>query len=257
MKLSWIGNFGKIEKVVAEEATLNKIIGFMDSLDWKEFHQVVLEKDSDNWIEVGGSLERDGFSAVISHDKEQFVISHAPASVSEMKRMLIMYFQGDTSITEVYFFPGLSKPLPKRFSMDLILKEEKQRFRRWILASGILLLLILLFYFVLNEQTKLWGKEKDFVRAEVVDKKWKPAFLGYYLYEINYSFTHSGISYSGKTKAGHSSKRDLKPGDPIQVSFDLEHPENNAYVARIVKKTNLSSESPGSRSFKQKLDKAN
>ncbi len=250
MKLIWIGNFGETETVVAEDATLDGLIVLIDSLDWQKFHQVVLEKDSENWIEVGGSLKTHGLAAVICHDNEHFVIATEPASIGEMKRILTLYFQGDKRITQDFYFPGLSTPLPKRTSLVAVLKEEK-RLRRRVLAAVILLVVIGLIFYNLNEQSKLLGKPTELARAEVVDKKWRPRLMGYYLYTITYRFTHNGKSYTGITLAGFSAKRDLLPCDPILIRYEVDHPENNAYEARIVKKHNRSVGNVGSREVKK------
>ena len=161
MKLIRISNFGETEEVVSEKASLNEVISLVDALNWQHFHQVVLQKDSENWIEVGGSLNTHGLAAVICHDNEHFVIATAPASIGEMKRILTLYLQGDKRITEDYYFPGLSKPLPKRTSLEAVLKEEKQRLRRRVLAAVILFVVIGLIVYNLNEQSKLLGKPTE------------------------------------------------------------------------------------------------
>jgi len=74
MKLIRIGNFGEIEEVVSEKASLYEVISLVDALNWQHFHQVVLQKDTENWIEVGGSLNTHGLAAVICHDNEHFVM---------------------------------------------------------------------------------------------------------------------------------------------------------------------------------------
>ncbi|MCC5939107.1 MAG: hypothetical protein JJU34_17645 [Lunatimonas sp.] len=45
MKLILIANFGETESVIAEEATLAEVEALMDSLDWQNFHQVVLQRN--------------------------------------------------------------------------------------------------------------------------------------------------------------------------------------------------------------------
>jgi ATP-dependent Clp protease adapter protein ClpS len=74
MKLILIGNFGETEEVVSEKASLYEVISLVDALNWQHFHQVVLQKDTENWIEVGESLKTHGLAAVICHDNEHFVM---------------------------------------------------------------------------------------------------------------------------------------------------------------------------------------
>lgn len=238
---------------MAKKATLDGLIALIDSLDWQKFHQVVLEKDSENWIEVGGSLKRHGLAAIISHNGEPFIIANKPASIGEMKRILTLYFQGDKRITQDYYFPGLSNPLPKRTSLEAVLKEERQRLWRRVLAAVILFVVIGLIFYNLNEQSKLLGKPTELARAEVVDREWKPGLMGYYLYRITYKFSYNGKTYAGITRAGFSAKRELLPGDPILIRYEVNHPENNAYEARIVKKHNRSVGNVSSRAIKEKM----
>ena len=197
-------------------------------------------------------MKTHGLSAVICHENEHFVIATAPASIGEMKRILTLYFQGDKRITQDFYFPGLSTPLPKRTSLEAVLKEEKQRLHRRILAAVILFVVVGLIVYNLNEQSKLLGKPTEVARAEVVDREWKPGLMGYYLYRITYKFSYNGKSYAGITRAGFSAKRELLPGDPNVIRYEVDHPENNAYEARIVKKPIKSSGNVGSRAIKEK-----
>lgn len=151
MRLSWIGNFGETEKVISEKATLTDIVALMDSLDWMEFHQVVLERDSGNWIEVGGSLNTHGLSVVISHYGVPSIIANAPASVGEMKRILTLYFQGDKRITDDFYFPGLSNRSPKRRSQEVVTKEKKQRLQIRVLVVVILSIILGLIFFIVKD----------------------------------------------------------------------------------------------------------
>jgi len=235
MKLILIANFGETERVITEEATLAEVEALMDSLDWQNFHQVVLQRDPENWLEVGGSLQSDGLAAIIFHNNQEFVIAHEPTSIAELKRMLAFYIHGDTRILEGYFFPGLSRPLQRVFPIATEEKQPKKLLRR-ILMLLVLILIVGIVYYNMNVQAKFIGESTEVARAVVIDRKWNPSFMGYYLYTITYQFNYAGQSYSSTTNAGFSKKRDLKSGDFVLVEFIVGRPEINAYKARIVKK---------------------
>lgn len=95
MKLTVLSNYGSKEKVISENATADQIIETMLSIDWKVFHQVILGKDNDDWLEVGGNLKSDGLSVTYEEMGQQYFIVKPPVSVDQMTKILLSYHAGD------------------------------------------------------------------------------------------------------------------------------------------------------------------
>ncbi len=95
MRLRVISDYGEAERVAADEATPEIVKSTMRSLNWKRFHQVVLERPNGDWLEVGGSMNpSDGFSVMYEEDGKQFVIKAPPTTTDEMMTMLLSYLSG-------------------------------------------------------------------------------------------------------------------------------------------------------------------
>ncbi len=95
MKLIVLSHYGTVEKKISDSITVEGIITTMNTLDWQDFHQVVLSTSNKNWIEVGGNLKEDGLSAMYEENGKQFVINKQPVSVKHMTDMLLSYFKRD------------------------------------------------------------------------------------------------------------------------------------------------------------------
>jgi hypothetical protein len=100
MKLTVLSNYGENEKTVSDSATIEQVNSTMQTLDWKEFHQVVLEQENGDWIEVGGNLSEDGLSAMYEESGDQYVINQPPSSVKHMTEILSSYLHGDNKYRE-------------------------------------------------------------------------------------------------------------------------------------------------------------
>ena len=96
LKLYVISQYGKVEKTITESPTIEIIKNTMNTLDWKKFHQVILEKENKDFIEVSGSLDpADGFSSLFQEGGKQYVIKIPPHSTLQMENILISYFYQD------------------------------------------------------------------------------------------------------------------------------------------------------------------
>ena len=95
MKLTVIENYGSRVKEISQYATVREITDTMNSINWKDFHQVVLTNDENNWVEVGGNITDDGLSVVYAEDKVQYIIVDPPTTVERMTKILLSYFAGD------------------------------------------------------------------------------------------------------------------------------------------------------------------
>ena len=104
MKLWALSNYGETEQLISNRANEALIKSSINSLNWKEFHQVILEKSSGDFIEVGGSLGEDGLSAIYQKDEEQFVIISKPKSVEELTSILVLYFKDHEELIQKYKF---------------------------------------------------------------------------------------------------------------------------------------------------------
>ena len=96
MKLVVYSNYGSSQKTISDSADEKVVVNTMKSLDWKGFHQVVLEQENGDWLEVGGSLDpSDGLSVMFEEGGKQHVIETAPTKVEEMTEMLLGYLSGN------------------------------------------------------------------------------------------------------------------------------------------------------------------
>ncbi len=95
MKLTVLSDYGAEENTISEDATAEEIVQAVESLNWADFHQVVLEKSNGDWIDVGGNLGDDGLSVMYEEGGEQHVIVTPPTTVDQMKTILLSYLAGD------------------------------------------------------------------------------------------------------------------------------------------------------------------
>lgn len=83
-------------QVVFDRPTAATVRETVESLSWKEITFVVLEVDSENWLEFsGGSDPSDGFSARYMEDGREFVIVDPPSSTGIGIALLQLYLVGD------------------------------------------------------------------------------------------------------------------------------------------------------------------
>ncbi len=95
MKLTIIENYGSRVKEISQNANIHEITNTMNSINWKNFHEVVLTIDKNNWIDVSGNLTDDGLSVVYAEDKTQYIIVDPPTTVEQMIAILLSYHAGD------------------------------------------------------------------------------------------------------------------------------------------------------------------
>ena len=96
MKLILLSDYGSSEKIISNEPTEKMIIELIDSLDWNNFYQVIIEKENKDYMEVSGSLDpADGLSALYQEKNKQYVIVNPPKTIEELKKIAISYFKND------------------------------------------------------------------------------------------------------------------------------------------------------------------
>ena len=69
-----LSDYGSVEKINLPNILENDIVTIMKDIDWRQFHQVVLSRNDNDWIEVGGNLGKDGLSCMYEENGEVFVI---------------------------------------------------------------------------------------------------------------------------------------------------------------------------------------
>jgi hypothetical protein len=95
MKLTVIANYGSDVNEISSSVTVEKIEQTMNSINWNNFHQVVLSLNDHSWIEVGGNLTDDGLSVTYEENGRQYIIDQPPSSVDGMIKILLSYYAGD------------------------------------------------------------------------------------------------------------------------------------------------------------------
>jgi hypothetical protein len=92
MNMTVLSNYGADRSVIDREVTHELIEEVVRELDWQQFHQVILEKEDGDRLEVGGSLDpSDGLSVLYEESGKQFVIADAPGSIEELIAFLRGY----------------------------------------------------------------------------------------------------------------------------------------------------------------------
>ena len=103
MKLLVLSNYGESEKIITTNPKSEQITQLEDSLDWNQFHQVVLEQETGDFMEAGGSLE-DGLSVLYQEKEQQYVIVNPPKTIEDLTAILILYLDNDNSFKTKYQF---------------------------------------------------------------------------------------------------------------------------------------------------------
>jgi hypothetical protein len=95
-RMTVLSDYGEVERYISEQATVQDIVEQMGSLDWSGFHQVILQRENGDLLEVGGSLDpEDGLSIIYNEGGEEFVTTTPPQTVDEMTRTLQLYLAND------------------------------------------------------------------------------------------------------------------------------------------------------------------
>jgi len=96
-------DYGSKTTVKIDNPSEADVLGWIDKLDWNEFHQVILEHDENNCFEVGGSLNpTDGLSSMARLGADDYVIAEAPTTIDQLKALIISYHKNDDKWKQVY-----------------------------------------------------------------------------------------------------------------------------------------------------------
>lgn len=104
MKLTVLSNYGSQTSLVSNVVTIDQIKETMQSINWDNFHQVILEQSNGNYIEVSGNLASDGLSVMYQEGRKQFFTSTPPSTVEAMTTILLSYYAGDGNYKTRYVF---------------------------------------------------------------------------------------------------------------------------------------------------------
>lgn len=95
MKLTALSNYGSKTNEISTFVTIDQIKETMNSINWKDFHQVILEKNNSDYLEVSGNITDDGLSVMYQEKGKQYFIANPPTTVAQMIIILLSYHSGD------------------------------------------------------------------------------------------------------------------------------------------------------------------
>lgn len=241
IELRLLTDKGKKEVVIEKSASVQAIQATMESLDWNEFHLVILSKNDHDSISVGGSLHKDGLACAYEENGEQYVIDEAPTSVGQMTEMLVSYFKGDGAFKRKYKFSGEADDIKqkeedqKKFEVwkaGFLVQQKKDRLQHFKRIAIILLLLATIWtglYLWYSGEWQFIGQETAFTKAEIVNTQFHHIGRGKYIQIATYAFEYGNETYTGTyeiwTRPGMQTI-----GNFIKVKFSTSHPNRSKKV---------------------------
>lgn len=207
-------NYGSKEIMNQKNISIQLIKESMNRLDWNNYHQVILSKNENDWIEVGGNLTIDGLSCMYEENNEQFVIDIAPTTVEQMIDILLSYYNGDEKFKVKYKFTGEKESTVKEGGEKrnfIIWKQEFQqnqkkenidKIKRVIITLVIIIVLSLMSYYWYTDELKFFGQKTKYSQAKIVNTQMRHIGRGYYLQYVTYEFDFKNKTYTGTFKAG-------------------------------------------------------
>lgn len=218
---------GNLE-ILSEETSLTQANQVINSLDWKEFNIVTLEKDENNWLDVSGNLGEDGLSVSYSKNKYVKIFDDSPTSVSQVLELVQLFYENEERLTS-FTFELRPEVAPNNSHNKWKEKYEAQKksagknlVLRTIGALIIVGLVGLFVYAFYTEELRFLGHSTDNTKAIVTKVDWQRVSGGY-IQLVTYEFEWEGKKYSGHFKGteftGKHSVNDL-----VNVKFSLENP---------------------------------
>ena len=249
MELLVISDYGSKEEIKKTNVSLQEIQKIMDDINWEHFHQVILSRSENDFIEVGGNLNEDGLACIFEKNNEQFVIDEAPTSVEQITEILISYFKGEEEFLRKYKFTGEADEKTRKeeeskkynewkinYEKELK-KENKLKIRRFILVNLIVISIATLAYFGFTGELKFIGQKTEFTKARIVNTQMQHLGRGKYLQIVTYEFQYSDKKYSGKFRAGKGIGIQ-KVGGFVKVKFSISNPNRSLMKGVYKTKTN-------------------
>lgn len=230
MELILINGFESDEEVISRDAAWEEVETCFDAIDWFAFHILILRKDDENTVEVGGSLIADGLSATITIAGEVFVIDSPPENLRMAKEILRSFYGHPQTALRKYFLKKAEDPAMPILSY----KGEGSEIRGWIYGIALASILFLVGYLVMGDEWRFIGRDIDHARAKVVGVKQK-TFGGRYYWEIvSYEFVVDGNTYTG-TFVARQQKGQIETADELKIRYVKSNPWTSGYVGLFIK----------------------
>jgi len=232
-----LSDYGSVEKINLPNILENDIVTIMKDIDWRQFHQVVLSRNDNDWIEVGGNLGKDGLSCMYEENGEVFVIYFAPTSVNQLIEILISYYRNDGEFNSKYHFTGEFDQIrrkeedakkyeqwKKNYKVDK--REKYTEVRRFLLVSLIVLMLSTISYYWIVGELQFLGQNTEYAKAKIVNTQFRHLGAGNFIQVVTYEFVYNSKVYSGDFKAGRGWGTQ-KIGDYVKIKFSTSNPDRS------------------------------
>lgn len=241
IELLVLTDYGATEVLKQKGVSIEIVKEIMMGLDWDKFHQVVLSRSKQDWIEVGGNLGEDGLAAVYQEKVEIFVTDEAPASVEQMIDIVVSYIKDDGVFKAKYKFSGESDTSEKdeepkqdfnKWNDEFKIKRKKTRLilvKRWFLLSFAVLVLGFVAYNWYTGELQFIGQKTEFTKARVVKTHMHHIGRGYYKQTVTYEFEYNEAVYLSTFEAGKREGRH-SIGDVVKIKFSINDPSRSIRV---------------------------
>ena len=197
------------------------------------FYQIVIEKDSNNWIEIGGSLFQDGFAVILEENGESTILDKAPENIKQIKTVATYYFED-----KIHEIKNL---LQNKLDHDLIsvhdlrpVSKPNQYFSIVVLMIIVSIFTLNLWYFGFLDGVHLLLSKTEYAKAEVIKEKLILRKGTYYTKKFEFKYQVEGIDYTGNINAGNR-RANINVGDFIKIEYKLKDPSVYSYVGKYVK----------------------
>jgi len=127
------------DKIISENTSVEDITKTIKAIDWNTFSHLILSKNENEWIYVGGDLENAGLACTYEERGEEFVIDEAPESIEQLEEILISYLNGDGKFKTENKFVGekeekrlkvATKKKYEEWKRNFVVQERKERLNR-------------------------------------------------------------------------------------------------------------------------------
>lgn len=233
-----LSDYGLKEDINLTDVSIDTIDEVMNKVDWNLFHQLVLSRSKEEWLEVSGNIQEDGLSSSYKENEEVFVIKKAPGSVDELNNILKSYINNDDEFKKQHRYIGdkeaevIQKKKYAKWHKEYQIKqkeESKQKGLRIFLAVIIFILLFIIPYYSAIGELQFIFQKTDYTEAEIVETKMHHVGKGYYMQTAYYEFEYEGVIYKDSFEAGKFiGKRSI--GDIVKIKFSISNPNRSSMV---------------------------
>jgi hypothetical protein len=214
----------------------------IDSIDWSEFHRVILTRSTGEVFEVGGSTSGDGFAAVWVKDGEMMVAGKPPGSITQMRDLMLSWFFSDERFKRWFLSTEhdgkveLAEDDPEflRWKEELLVKksEEMKRYvRSFIIKIAVIIVALVVIWIWLSGGFRFFGRTTDEVKAHVDSTTAVNLYGNYYRQAVYYSFEYEEKDYHGKFLADQRHGI-FGEGDYVKLKISVKDPNHAHPIAR-------------------------